>query len=267
MTRNLPAGWEFVALSELVPEEKPIVYGIVQAGPEFPGGMPYIKSSNVGVKIEPASLSRTSPEIAQKYRRSVVYPGDIVFSLRGNIGELSIVPDTLPEANLTQGTARIATNERALNTFVAEALKAPNLQKRIDIVAKGSTFKEISLEELRELELPLPPITEQRRIAEILRSWDLAIEKLEALLAAKKRRRKGILQCLFGNGVDFPSDWKTKPLSAATTRVSRTNDGGDHPVMTISAKSGFLMQSDKFARDMAGSSVDKYTLLHQSEFA
>ena len=37
--------------------------------------------------------------------------------------------------------------------------------------------------------------------------------------------------------------------------------------MTISAKSGFLLQSDKFARDMAGSSVDLYTLLHEGEFA
>ena len=37
--------------------------------------------------------------------------------------------------------------------------------------------------------------------------------------------------------------------------------------MTISAKSGFLMQSDKFSRDMAGSSVERYTLLHEGEFA
>jgi type I restriction enzyme S subunit len=37
--------------------------------------------------------------------------------------------------------------------------------------------------------------------------------------------------------------------------------------MTISAKSGFLMQSDKFRRDMAGSSVERYVLLHQGEFA
>jgi type I restriction enzyme S subunit len=37
--------------------------------------------------------------------------------------------------------------------------------------------------------------------------------------------------------------------------------------MTISAKSGFLLQSDKFARDMAGQSVDRYTLLHEGEFA
>jgi type I restriction enzyme S subunit len=37
--------------------------------------------------------------------------------------------------------------------------------------------------------------------------------------------------------------------------------------MTISAKAGFLMQSDKFSRDMAGRSVERYTLLHQGEFA
>lgn len=195
--RKLPAGWEFAALSDLVPREKPIVYGIVQAGPEFPGGIPYIKSSNVGAKIDPASLSRTSPAIAHKYRRSVVRPGDIVFSLRGNIGQLSIVPDTLPEANLTQGTARISTNGRALNAFIAEALKSPNLQKRIDIVSKGSTFREISLEELRDLELPLPPLPEQRKIAEILRTWDEALERLTALRAAKVRRISSLRQRLF----------------------------------------------------------------------
>jgi len=37
--------------------------------------------------------------------------------------------------------------------------------------------------------------------------------------------------------------------------------------MTISAKSGFLLQSDKFTRDMAGRSVERYTLLKEGEFA
>jgi type I restriction enzyme S subunit len=265
--RKLPAGWELAALSDLVPREKPIVYGIVQAGPEFPGGIPYIKSSNVGAKIDPASLSRTSPAIAHKYRRSVVRPGDVVFSLRGNIGQLSIVPDALPEANLTQGTARISTNERALNAFMAEALKSPNLQKRIDIVSKGSTFREISLEELRDLELPLPPVPEQRKIAEILRTWDEALEKLTALRAAKQARLTGLTQQIIGRGGVFPQRWPLKPLSAVASPIRRTSTGDNHPVMTISAKSGFLMQSDKFARDMAGQSVDRYTLLHEGEFA
>jgi type I restriction enzyme S subunit len=49
--------------------------------------------------------------------------------------------------------------------------------------------------------------------------------------------------------------------------VRRQNGGGDHPVMTISAKSGFRLQSDKFSRDMAGSSVNRYIVLHEGEFA
>lgn len=185
---DLPNNWTRYALADLVQEGRPIVYGIVQAGPEHQGGMPYIKSTNVGGRIVPHELSRTSPAIAHKYRRSVVRPGDIVFSLRGNIGELSIVPDTLPEANLTQGTARISTNGRALNEFVAAALCSPALQRRIDRVSKGSTFREISLEELRRLEILLPPLPEQRKIAAIFRTWDKAIEKLNALRTAKARR-------------------------------------------------------------------------------
>lgn len=153
--------------------------------------------------------------------------------------------------------------------YFGYVLQSAPIQAAISSSASGSSrsMANISMGAFGEILVALAPLPEQRRISEILSSWDEATEKLEALRAAKKRRRKGILQCLFGNGVDFPSDWKTKPLSAVTTRVSRTNDGGDHPVMTISAKSGFLMQSDKFARDMAGSSVDKYTLIHQGEFA
>lgn len=259
--------WPMLPLSDVVGPDKPIVYGIVQAGPECPGGVPYIKSTDVRGTIDPSSLSRTTREIADRYRRSVVRPGDIVFSLRGNIGELSIVPTDLTEANLTQGTARISVNGSALNEYVAFALREPSLQREIARLGKGSTFQEISLEALRRIKIPLPPLPEQRKIAEILRTWDEAIEKLEALRAAKRERLTGLTQKLLGNGGAFPDKWKQRPLSTISTRVRRQNGGGDHPVMTISAKSGFRLQSDKFSRDMAGSSVDRYIVLHQDEFA
>jgi type I restriction enzyme S subunit len=125
----------------------------------------------------------------------------------------------------------------------------------------------LSLTDFREFSFELPPFPEQRKIAEILRTWDEALEKLTALRAAKQDWLTGITQRLTGRGGVFPDGWDLKPLNAIATRVRRQNDGGDHPVMTISAKSGFLLQSDKFARDMAGSSVDNYTLLHEDEFA
>lgn len=113
----------------------------------------------------------------------------------------------------------------------------------------------------------IPSLPEQCKIAEILRTWDEALEKLSALRAAKQDWLTAVTHKLIGSGGVFPDRWDLKPLSTIAIRVRRKNDGGDHPVMTISAKSGFLMQSDKFARDMAGSSVDKYTRMHQGEFA
>lgn len=120
---------------------------------------------------------------------------------------------------------------------------------------------------LEKLPILLPPLPEQRKIAEILRTWDEAIEKLDALRATKRDRLTGLTQKLLGHGGAFPERWKLRPLSAISTRVRRQNGGGDHPVMTISAKSGFRLQSDKFSRDMAGRSVDRYVVLHEGEFA
>ena len=258
--RDLPVKWEIAELGNLVPKDKPIVYGIVQAGPEFPGGVPYIKSSDVGGNIDPMSLSRTSPAIAAKYQRSVVCPGDIVFSLRGNIGELSIVPETLPEANLTQGTARISTNGRALNTFVAEALRSPALQRRIEIVSKGSTFREISLEELRRLEIPLPPLPEQRKIAEILRAWDEALEKLRALREAKKRRRVWFRTHLFTGKVrlsGFSGEWWEVRLSEVL-HEHRLKSSGKEEVYSVSVHKGLVNQIEHLGRSFSAASTDHY---------
>ena len=135
------------------------------------------------------------------------------------------------------------------------------------IAVKTNSIAHLGVSRFAELELPFPPLSEQRKIADILRTWDEAIEKLEALRAAKRDHLTGLTQKLLGLGGSFPDSWKQRPLSAISTRVRRQNDGGDHPVMTISAKSGFRLQSDKFSRDMAGSSVDRYIVLNEGEFA
>lgn len=159
-------------------------------------------------------------------------------------------------------------NKKLDRDFMYFTLKQDRLFQLIDTLSRRSSGQTgVDMDALKGFPLPLPPLPEQRRIAEILQTWDEALEKITTLRATKRDWLTGITQRLTGCGGVFPDGWNQKPLSAITTRVRRKNDGGDHPVMTISAKSGFLMQSDKFARDMAGSSVDRYTLLHEGEFA
>ncbi len=137
--------------------EKKISYGIVQAGPHFEKGMPYIKSSDLSEEgIDIMNLQRTSREIAEKYKRSEVMPGDIVFSLRGNLGEMNIVPLELTVANLTQGTARLNVKKEFNPNYIKHALETTKVQSRIQSLSKGTTFKEISLEALRTVKIPIP---------------------------------------------------------------------------------------------------------------
>lgn len=172
-----------------------ISYGIVQAGPHVPGGMPYIKSSDLNHEINETQLSRTSDAIAAKYRRSEVRPGDLVFSLRGNIGVSRIVPKSLLAANLTQGTARIRAKGSA--EFLLYALRHQPVQDKILATSKGSTFQEISLGALRGIAMLQPELNEQQRIADCLSSLDSLITAADQELVTLKTHKKGLMQQLF----------------------------------------------------------------------
>ena len=172
-----------------------ISYGIVQAGPHVPNGMPYIKSTDLNSTLHLNRLSRTSNEIAEKYRRSEVKPGDIVFSLRGNIGVSQIVPQEIAAANLTQGTARIRT--KGPSEFYMHALRSQPVQTRILAVSKGSTFQEISLEALRNVLIYCPDFPEQQRIADCFISLDGLIAAENRKLDTIKNHKKGLMQQLF----------------------------------------------------------------------
>ena len=166
-----------------------ITYGIVQAGPDIPDGIPYIRVSDM-TDVEELSLDgmlRTSPEIAHKYRRSMVKEGDLVIALRGPVGLTHVVPPCLDGANLTQGTARISVSEDNSTEYVRWALRSPLVKHEYSSHAKGSTFAEISLEALRKLPIPIATIDEQRAVAERLAAVGSAATSARARLSEVQR--------------------------------------------------------------------------------
>lgn len=207
--------------------KKKISYGIVQAGPHIPDGMPYIKSTNLNKELSLGDLERTSDEIAQSYRRSEVRPADIIFSLRGNIGATRVVPDSIPVANLTQGTARLSIKDSFSNLYVNYCLSTRRLYKRVNSVSKGSTFQEISLGDLRKVKIThASTIEEQQKIASFLSKVD---EKI-TLLTEKKEKlteyKKGVMQQLF-NGKWEERDGQLTFI--APTLRFKADDGSEFP--------------------------------------
>jgi type I restriction enzyme S subunit len=154
-----PKKWPVRQLQEVVKEGTIVTYGIVQAGDEFPGGVPYIRTGDiVDGEIVTEGLRHTDPQIAARFARSRVSAGDIVMSIRATVGTTSLVPDEIDGANLTQGTARIAPGRWTDRLYLLSYLRAPGTQHWISRQIKGATFREITLARLRELPVALTPL-------------------------------------------------------------------------------------------------------------
>ncbi len=173
---EIPEHWEIIRLKHVVPRDRPVTYGIVQAGPHVPDGVPYIKTSDMsGSELPVDGYQRTSEEIDNQYARSRVIPGDVVVAIRATVGKALVVPEYLPVANLTQGTARVAAGSMVRSGFLHAGLTGRHTQQRFEALAKGATFTEITLGMLRDLEIAVPPIDEQERIVNEI---DRAVQSL-----------------------------------------------------------------------------------------
>ncbi|WP_406811719.1 restriction endonuclease subunit S [Escherichia coli] len=128
---------------------------------------------------------------------------------------------------------------------------------------------------VKAINVLVPPYNEQKKIAQILSTWDKAISVTEKLLTNSQQQKKALMQQLLTgkkrlldeNGVRFSTVWEFKRISEIATRVQRKNDAAEHPILTISSLSGFVRQDERYSRYMAGESVKNYILLKKGEFA
>ncbi|MCF7837652.1 MAG: restriction endonuclease subunit S [Candidatus Marinimicrobia bacterium] len=119
--------------------------------------------------------------------------------------------------------------------------------------------------------IPLPPLPEQQKIADILSTWDDAIEQTRDLIQAKKKQKKAIMQQLLTGKRRLPGfagEWEANQLSSLVTRIKETaDDPSQYFVLSITAGTGFVSQADKFSRVIAGKHIENYILLRRGEFS
>jgi type I restriction enzyme S subunit len=200
---DVPAHWEVVHLRRLAKTGTSITYGIVQAGPDIEDGIPYIRTSDMaGESLPDTGYMRTTPEIDASYARSKVRANDLVVAIRASLGKGLLIPDFLDGANLTQGTARICPGENLKPRFLLWSFNSDYCQTSIRVVAKGTTFLEITLDALRRIPLAVPPLPEQ---VAIVAQLDRHTAQLDTLTAEAQR------------AIDLLQERRTALISAAVT--------------------------------------------------
>jgi type I restriction enzyme S subunit len=209
----IPLEWEVRPLTSYTSAD--ITYGIVQAGPDIAGGVPYIRTGDMsGDCLVRESLLCTSRRIADSYKRSEVRTGDLVMAIRATVGKVLSVPRDLDGANLTQGTARIAPGARTNPSFLLWAIRHDRAQKSILAEIKGTTFAEITLADLRQVPLAAPiQLEEQRLISQRVQACDDAIKREQRHLVKLRAQKSGLMDDLLIGRVRV-----TALLAAAASR-------------------------------------------------
>ena len=200
---EIPAHWEMKRLWHLTPPERKIMYGIVLPGPDVADGVPIVKGGDVTAsRLKLEALNKTTFEIDSRYIRSRLAGGDLVYAIRGSIGEVEMVPDELDGANLTQDAARVAYTPTTHGNWLMYALRSKAVFSQLEAGALGATIKGINIRDLKRALILVPPYCEQQRIASFL----------DAQTARLNDLRSKIRQA-----IDHLKEFRTALISAAVT--------------------------------------------------
>ncbi|MFP3343016.1 restriction endonuclease subunit S [Halomonas sp. SIMBA_159] len=204
-------------------------------------------------------------------KRTSLQAGDILISITAELGKIGWVPPGLGDAYINQHTAlvRVLPTE-AEPKFVAYLLASKPYHRRINALNDAGAKAGLNLTTIRSLPLALPDISEQKKIAQILSTWDQAITATERLLENSQQRRKGLMQQLLTGKKRLPGfedEWKRVRLGSLFSRVTSRNEGQSTNVVTISGQQGLIRQQEFFKKSVASETLDNYFLLKKGQFA
>ena len=175
-------------------------------------------------------------------KRYMLEEGDILMSLTGNVGRVALLQKSMLPAALNQRVAclRIKDIEEVFKPYIFHYLNADSFENKCVLSSKGVAQKNMSTEWLKEVQIPLPSIEEQKEIADRLDKVVGLIEKRKEQLAKLDQLVKSRFIEMFGDININDKRWNAQPLGELCTIVRGGSPrpienflGGDVPWIKI----------------------------------
>lgn len=195
----------------------------VKGGKRLPKGINLITAPNSHPYIRVRDLNNrrmlelnsdyeyVDDETQKSIERYIVDRGNIILSIVGTIGLVAIVGETLHKANLTENCVKIVPTDDVDRDFLYYYLKSPAGQAAIARGTVGAVQAKLPIKNIQDIDIWLPEIIEQKRIASVLSCIDEIIEKNERINDNLQQQTQAIYTDRFITNAD--PTWPTGHLS------------------------------------------------------
>lgn len=132
----------------------------------------------------------------------ILRSGDVIITKDGTIGRVARVDELPGDATINGTMMLVRPLRRLVYRFLYHVLNGRGFQKLIDDKVSGSSIPHLFQRDMVELEVALPPMEKQAKIAEVLDTLDAAIRGTQAVVVKLRAMKQGLLHDLLTRGID-----------------------------------------------------------------
>lgn len=259
--------WKKVKLNTLLIQ--PVQNGYSPVCPDKPNGKWVLglgALTNHGLDIAQA---KPAPENDTRVDEFLLRPGDFLVSrsnTRDKVGRSALFKGQLQNCSYPDLMMRFRVDEsKVVPEFLEVYLRGHEAIRYFQSSASGTSGSMVKINKrvVERLPVPLPPLPEQTAIADLLSTWDKAIEKTDSLIAAKEKQFHWARQNLLTGKVrlnGFLKKWKHY-LLRDILHEHKQQSTGKEDVCSVSVHKGVVNQIEHLGRSFSAKNTNNYNLV------
>ena len=282
----VPKGWEKNSLDSLFEFKN----GLNTEKEQYGNGYKFVNVMDVfrnDILTESKIIGRVQVTDKQLEGYQLKY-GDVLFNRTSEtFDEIAIAAIYLDNAIATFGGFVIRARPKGNQIDPAYSVflfQSKSYRSQVVKLGQGAIRANIGQKDLARVCILVPPLAEQKKIAQILSTWDKAISVTEKLLTNSQQQKKALMQQLLtgkkrlglpAGSYEFkitrygsiPKDWDYPAIKEICTQVSEKNSAAvDHPVLSCSKYDGFVDSLKYFNKKVYSDDLSGYRLIHRGCF-
>jgi type I restriction enzyme S subunit len=222
----IPEDWKCCKIAELTDEHKQGFYTKEEYSKD---GVHLIRITDLhNPVVDFTNMPKVSID-EKTFQQFKVKAGDFLFARSGAIGRYGILPVSHPKAVFASYLIRFRFNSnKTLNQFIGSFYESQFCLRQINSITQGSSNININANNIKSLSIPLPPLPEQTKIADILTTVDDKISSIDSQIQQTEQLKKGLMEKLLTEGIGHTEFKETEigriPVGWSVENINKLSD-------------------------------------------